>query len=208
LSIVQRLLAKPWEHAGEMEGIHGGNVVGRPAGRTGLYLFLGVITSLFLLFSISHQMRASYPDWIAVAEPGILWFNTGILLLASISLQLASKAALKTDIGGADRAVRNELLAATLFTLLFIAGQAYAWKLMLDAGLYAAGNPANAFFYMFTAVHAAHLLGGMWFLLKALQTAFTEPDDTALPNRIGLCATYWHFLLLVWALLFYLLLSS
>jgi cytochrome c oxidase subunit 3 len=187
-----------------MDGIHGGNVVGRPAGRTGLYLFLAVITSLFLLFSISHQMRSTYPDWTAVAEPGILWFNTGILFLASISLQLASKAALK----GTPGAVRNDLLAATLFTVLFIGGQVYAWKLMLEAGLYAAGNPANAFFYMFTAIHAAHLLGGMWFLLKALRTAFTDPDDAVLPGRIGLCATYWHFLLLVWALLFYLLLSS
>ena len=204
MKVLQRLLAKPWEHAGEMEGIHGGNVAGRPPGRTGLYVFLGVVTSLFLLFSISHHMRSSYPDWTSIAEPGILWFNTGILLLASISLQLASNAAA----AGSPRPARNELLAASVFSLLFLGGQVYAWKLMLDAGLYAAGNPANAFFYMFTAIHAAHLLGGMWFLLKALQTAFTEPDDTALPNRIGLCATYWHFLLLVWALLFYLLLSS
>jgi cytochrome c oxidase subunit III len=197
-------MAKPWEHAGEMEGIHGGNVAGRPPGRTGLYLFLGVVTSLFLLFSISHQMRSTYPDWAAVAEPAILWINTVILLLASIALQVASNAALR----GSPRLVRNGLLAASLFSLLFLVGQVYAWKMMLDAGLYAAGNPANAYFYMFTAVHAAHLLGGMWFLLKALQTAFAEPDETALPGRIGLCATYWHFLLLVWALLFYLLLSS
>jgi cytochrome c oxidase subunit 3 len=197
-------MAKPWEHAGEMEGIHGGNVAGRPPGRTGLYLFLGVVTSLFLLFSISHQMRSTYPDWAAVAEPGMLWLNTAILLLASIALQMASNAAQR----GSPRSVRNELAAAGLFSLLFIGGQVYAWKLMMDAGLYAAGNPANAYFYMFTAVHAAHLLGGMWFLLKALKTAFTEPDETALPGRIGLCATYWHFLLLVWALLFYLLLSS
>jgi cytochrome c oxidase subunit 3 len=204
LKVLQRLLAKPWEHAGEMEGIHGGNVAGRPPGRTGLYVFLGVVTSLFLLFTISHQMRSSYPDWVAIAEPGILWFNTGILLLASISLQFASNAAL----AGSPRPVRNDLLAASAFSLLFIGGQLYAWKQMLDAGFYAASNPANAFFYMFTAVHAAHLLGGMWFLLKALGTAFTEPENEALPGRIGLCATYWHFLLLVWALLFYLLLSS
>jgi cytochrome c oxidase subunit 3 len=197
-------MAKPWEHAGEMEGIHGGNVAGRPPGRTGLYLFLGVVTSLFLLFSISHQMRSTYPDWAAVAEPAILWINTFILLLASIALQVASNAALR----GSPRPVRNGLLAAGLFSLLFLVGQVYAWKLMMDAGLYAAGNPANAYFYMFTAVHAAHLIGGMWFLLKALHAAVAEPDEAALPGRIGLCATYWHFLLLVWALLFYLLLSS
>ena len=90
MKVLQRLMAKPWEHAGEMEGIHGGNVAGRPPGRTGLYLFLGVVTSLFFLFSISHQMRSTYPDWAAVAEPAILWINTVILLLASIALQVAS----------------------------------------------------------------------------------------------------------------------
>lgn len=204
MSFLDRLMAKPWEHAGEMDGIHGGNIAGRPAGRTGLYLFLAVITSMFLLFSISHNMRASYPDWKAVAEPGILWFNTATLVLASVAMQLASNAARR----GAHTAMRNGLLAGLLLTLTFVGGQIYAWKLMLAAGFYAANNPANAFFYMFTAIHALHLIGGMWFLLKAVSTATTNPDDEALPNRVGMCAIYWHYLLLVWVLLFYLLLSS
>jgi len=204
LNIWRRLAAKPWEHAGDMEGMHGGNVVGRPAGKTGLYMFLAVITSMFLLFSISHQMRATYPDWKSVAEPGILWFNTGILVLASVAMQWAKNASLRP----APMSVRNGLLAAVILTFLFISGQLLAWKEMLDAGYYAQGNPANAFFYMFTAIHALHLLGGMWFLIGALKRSVSTPDDEALPGRVGLCATYWHYLLLVWVLLFYLLLSS
>jgi len=204
MSLLQKLAAKPWEHAGEMEGIHGGNVVGRPASRTGLYLFLAVITSMFLLFSVSHQMRATYPDWRAVAEPGILWFNSGILVLASLCLQLASTAAGR----GSHQHMRIALLAGFVLTVGFIGGQLLAWRQMLDAGYYAADNPANAFFYLFTAVHALHLLGGLWFLLGASTLAIRTPDAPGLPTRIGLCATYWHYLLLVWALLFYLLLSS
>ncbi len=204
MSILNKLAAKPWEHSGDMEGIHGGNIVGRPAGRTGLYLFLAVITSMFLLFSISHQMRATYPDWIVVAEPGILWFNTGILILASISLQLASNTARRASFG----AMRLFLFTGVLLTLGFIGGQIVAWRQMLDAGYYAADNPANAYFYMFTGVHGLHLLGGLWFLLRAASRAVTAPEGSGLAMRIGLCATYWHYLLLVWVLLFYLLLSS
>ena len=204
MSLLRKLAAKPWEHAGEMEGTHGGNVPGRWAGRAGLYLFLGVVTSFFLLFTISHQMRSSYPDWNAVAEPGILWFNSVILILASIALQLAANGASRSDPSG----MRRFLAAAFVLSAAFIVGQAIAWKEMLDAGYYAAGNPANAFFYMFTALHALHLFGGMWFLLSAVVRAFKTPPDDALPARIGLCATYWHFLLVVWALLFYLLISS
>jgi cytochrome c oxidase subunit 3 len=197
-------MAKPWEHAGEMEGMHGGNLVGQAPGRAGLYLFLAVITSMFLLFTISHQMRAAYPDWRAVAEPGILWFNTAILVLASVTLQLARNAARR----GAYLASRNGVVLAGVLTVLFIAGQLLAWQEMLAAGLFARENPANAFFYMFTAIHGLHLCGGLWFLLGAVRWSIKSPDDERLPLRVELCATYWHFLLLVWFLLFYLLLSS
>ncbi|HMB61125.1 MAG TPA: cytochrome c oxidase subunit 3 [Xanthomonadales bacterium] len=204
MNIFRRLAAKPWEHSGDMEGMHGGNVVGRPASKTGLYMFLAVITSMFLLFSISHQMRATYPDWKSVAEPGILWINTVILVLASVAMQYARNATRRE----AHKAVRNGLLAASVLTLMFVSGQLLAWREMLDAGYYARSNPANAFFYLFTAIHAIHLLGGMWFLLGALKRSVSKPDDEALPMRVSLVTTYWHFLLLVWALLFYLLLTS
>ncbi len=204
MSFLDKVTAKPWEHAGEMEGIHGGYSAGQLAGRTGLYMFLGVITSMFLLFSISHKLRASFPDWQAVAEPGILWFNSGILVLASIALQLATNAARR----GATAAMRNELLAGTLLTVVFIGGQIVAWRQMAEAGFYATDNPANAFFYLFTGVHALHLLGGLWFLVGAVRRSVNAADDQTLPLRISLCTTYWHYLLLVWALLFYLLLNS
>jgi len=93
-------------------------------------------------------------------------------------------------------------------TVIFIGGQLIAWRQMLDAGYYAADNPANAFFYVFTAVHGLHLLGGLLFLLAAVRRAVSQPEDEELAVRIGLCTTYWHYLLLVWVLLFYLLLSS
>ena len=204
MSFLRKVTVKPWEHAGEMEGVHGGYSAGLSASRTGLYMFLAVITSMFLLFSISHKLRASFPDWQAITEPGILWFNTGILLLASIALQLASNAAKR----GARPATRNNLIAGTLLTVVFIAGQVLAWREMAAAGLYATENPANAFFYMFTGVHGVHLVGGLWFLIGALKRSIASTDDESLPLRISLCATYWHYLLLVWALLFYLLLNS
>jgi len=204
MSFLRKVTAKPWEHAGEMEGVHGGYSAGLSASRTGLYMFLGVITSMFLLFSISHKLRASFPDWQAIAEPGILWFNTGILVLASVALQLASNSARR----GAKSATRNNLMAGTFLTTVFIVGQLLAWREMAAAGLYATVNPANAFFYMFTGVHGLHLMGGSWFLVGALKRSTRSADDESLPLRISLCATYWHYLLLVWALLFYLMLNS
>jgi cytochrome c oxidase subunit 3 len=204
MSFLRKVTAKPWEHAGEMEGLHGGYSAGTSASRTGLYMFLAVITSMFLLFSISYQLRASFPDWMAITEPGILWFNTGVLLLTSVCLQLAVNASR----AAAANTMRNYLFVGAILTLVFLAGQLMAWAQLMEAGFYARANPANAFFYLLTGIHGLHLIAGLWFLGGAAKKAVKSPDDAALPLRISLCATYWHYLLLVWALLFYLLLNS
>ncbi len=203
MSWLSKITEKPWENAGEIADLHD-DLSLRPASKTGLYLFLAVVTSMFLLFSVSHQMRMTYGDWVKVSEPGILWFNTVLLILASICLQLAVNSAKAQSL----KAMQLLLLGALLFTSGFIFGQYEAWREMLAAGLYAQGNASYAFFYMFTGIHALHLLGGMWFLSRAGFTAWKNVEDPALPDRLVLCAIYWHFLLGVWFLLFYLLLSS
>ncbi len=203
MSWLSKIAEKSWENSGEIADLHDDLSV-RPAGKTGLYLFLAVVTSMFLLFSVSHQMRMTYGDWVKVAEPGILWSNTLLLILASICLQTSVNKAKANRL----KAMKLMLLAALLFTTGFIVGQVEAWREMLAAGLYAQKNAANAFFYMFTAIHALHLLGGMWFLSRAGLDAWRDAENPALPDRLGLCAIYWHFLMLVWFLLFYLLLSS
>lgn len=200
---LDKITEKSWQNSGEITDLHEDLSV-RPAGKTGLYLFLAVVTSMFLLFSVSHQMRMIYGDWVKVSEPVILWFNTGLLILASITLQLASNAAKAAK----HASMKWFLLAALLLTTGFIMGQVEAWREMLAAGYYAQANASYAFFYMFTAIHALHLLGGMWFLARAGLAAFSQADNPGLPGRLGLCAIYWHFLLAVWFLLFYLMLSS
>jgi cytochrome c oxidase subunit 3 len=203
MSWLDKIMEKPWEHAGEISDLHE-DLSLRPASRTGLYLFLAVVTSMFLLFSVSHQMRMTYGDWVRVSEPEILWLNTGMLILASIFLQLASNAANGMRSGAA----KVFLAVALIFSLLFIFGQVEAWREMLAMGYFAQSNASYAFFYMFTGVHALHLLGGLWFLARAGVITIRNPDDPGLAARLGMCAVYWHFLLLVWFLLFYLLLSS
>jgi len=204
MSLFSKVTAKPWEHAGEMEGLHGEVVHVRSASRTGLLLFLAVISSFFLLFMISYYTRSRFADWEVLRDPRILWFNTGVLVLASIVMQLASNAAVRNALGR----MRNYLLAGGLLTLIFVGGQWVAWQQLLSAGFYARSNPANAFFYLFTGLHALHLLGGIWFLgLAALRLGRPEQAEKV-RQRVMLCATYWHYLLLVWLALFTLLLRT
>jgi cytochrome c oxidase subunit 3 len=187
-----------------MDGIHGEFVISRTPARTGLYVFLTVISSMFLLFIISYYTRMQSADWEVVGEPPILWFNTAILILASITLQLAGNAAKL----GRQLKVRNLVVASGMLTLLFIAGQLVAWEQMVNAGYYAVTNPANAFFYLFTGLHALHLVGGFWFLSRLGFRLNQVTDSEQTKRSVALCATYWHYLLLVWLVLFILLLRT
>jgi cytochrome c oxidase subunit 3 len=90
-----------------------------------------------------------------------------------------------------------------------LAGQLYAWRQLEEAGLLVPSNPAIAFFYLLTAVHGLHLFGGLFVWARTLmrmRPKRVEPIDVRL--SIELCTVYWHYLLLVWLVLFALLLST
>ncbi len=204
MSLFDKITAKPWEHAGELEGVHGEVIVVRSAGQMGLWLFLAVITSMFLLFIVSYYTRSQFPDWEILAEPGILWINTGMLVLASISLQLASHAARRDKLAR----LRYFLIGGALLTMAFVAGQWVAWEQLASEGYYAQENPATAFFYLLTGLHALHLLGGLWFMVLLGFRLKRADQQEKTRQSVALCATYWHYLLLVWLVLFTLLLRT
>jgi cytochrome c oxidase subunit 3 len=170
----------------------------------GLVTFLAVATSLFGLFISAYNLRMQMPDWSPLAEPDLLWINTGVLVLASIAFQWTRGAA----ISGRDQMVRIGLTLAGALTILFLLGQLYAWQGLYASGYTVSGNPANAFFYLLTAVHGVHLLGGLWVWARSTMKAWTGADANAVRLSVELCTIYWHFLLLVWAVLFGMLLST
>ena len=204
MSFLNKITAKPWEHAGEMDGVHGEVVVMRSAAQTGLWLFLAVISSMFLLFIVSYYTRSQFPDWEKLSDPNILWINTALLVLASVVLQIATNAAAR----GANTRMRNALLAGGLLTVAFVGGQLMAWAQLINAGFYVQGNPSTAFFYLVTGLHAIHLLGGLWFMILVAIRLNREERRARALKSVALCATYWHYLLLVWLILFALLLRT
>jgi cytochrome c oxidase subunit 3 len=169
-----------------------------------LATFLAVATSLFGLFISAYTQRSDYYDWRPLTEPGILWVNSGFLVLASMAYQFTRNAA----IAGRTGSVKTGLMIAGVMTFLFLGGQFLAWQELNAAGLYASTNPANAFFYLLTAVHAVHLLGGLWVWARSAVKLATGADADAVRISVELCTIYWHFLLLVWIVLFGLLLST
>lgn len=180
------------------------------AGRAGLAAFLAVVVSVFALTVSAYLMRMETgEDWRSIPAPGLLWGNTGVLMLASLALQVAWGVAKRLGKGatrqGDERRLRGALALGGGLTLVFLAGQLLVWQQLDEAGYYLAANPANAFFYMLTALHGLHLLGGLVAWGRILAKLYAGVDAAGLRPGIELCALYWHFLLLVWVGLFVLI---
>ncbi|MGI8568800.1 MAG: cytochrome c oxidase subunit 3 [Methylocella sp.] len=197
----QRLTAKPWLEAGSI-GDTGASSL--PAAKIGLGVFLAVVSSLFALLISAYSMRMEMGEWKPAPVPKLLWLNTGALILSSGALQWARVAAHR---GRLDR-VRAVLLAGGIFAFAFLAGQLVAWRQLDAAGYYLTANPAAAFFYLITGVHGLHLLGGLVALGRTMDKAWQGAKLDQMRLSVDLCATYWHFLLFVWLVLFSLLLLT
>ncbi len=149
-------------------------------------------------------MRRLGEDWARLTVPKVLWLNTALLVLSSLAMERTRAAAQ----WGQSDGVRTGLVAAGAASFLFLAGQLWAWQQLNASGYFAAGNPANAFFYLLTALHGLHLLGGLWVWGKTTVKVWRGVDVGAVRLSVELCTVYWHYLLLVWLVLFALLLST
>ena len=196
-----RLFAKPWLEQGAAGEFEGSGVADVPTAKIGLGVFLAVVGALFALFASAYVMRMSLADWRPVPKPTLLWINTGVLMLASGALQWARAAADQEDL---DR-VKTALLAAGAATLAFVVGQLFAWRQLTGEGWLVATNPASTFFYLITALHGLHILGGLVALGRNAVRAWRGTDLPRLRLGLDLCSLYWDFLLVIWLLLFGLL---
>jgi len=194
----QRLAAKPWLEEGAAGDFPAGSSMSLPAAKIGLGVFLAVVGSLFALFISAYSMRMALIDWRALPVPRLLWFNTGVLMVSSGALQWAQVAARRDDNDG----VLTGLLAGGVSAVFFLTGQLLVWWQLNAAGYFLSANPANAFFYLITAVHGVHLLGGLVALCRTIVKAWQGVAMPRLRLSVELCTMYWHFLLLVWLVLF------
>jgi cytochrome c oxidase subunit 3 len=195
-AVASRLTAKPWENR-EQEGDVG--AIRMPPARIGLFVFMAVATSLFSLFLSAYAMRMHQSvGWCHLTIPGIVYWNTLVLVGASAAMQAASSSVAR----GRRRAAQVALAVAGTLSIGFLAGQMLAWQAVGPSLYFIQGSPAIAFFYVLTVVHGLHLAGGLFVLGRAALRFASGAELIDLRQSFSLCAVYWHFLLLVWLAVF------
>ncbi|HEY7683711.1 MAG TPA: cytochrome c oxidase subunit 3 [Gemmatimonadales bacterium] len=173
--------------------------------RTGVWIGIATITMSFAAYTSALVVRqGASPDWQHFRMPPILYVNTLLLLLSSGTLELGRA---RVRWSWVEQLVEGRSVAgprgiswlyATLaLGLLFVAGQFVAWHDLAGQGLYLATNPSSAFFYIFTVLHALHLLGGivaLGYVIHRVRPLAGGPPD----GPLGAAALYWHFMDVLW----------
>jgi cytochrome c oxidase subunit 3 len=168
---------------------------------TGMTIALGGVLMFFMALVSAYIVRKDMPNsaWINLAIPRILWLNTAILIASSFTLARSRSRFLADD----DAGFRHWWGVTTILGIFFLIGQVIAWRQLAAAGVFLATNPASSFFYVFTAAHGLHLIGGV---LALLYVAFRPTHRLTKGTATEVVSMYWHFMDGLWVFLFLLLL--
>ncbi len=183
-----------------------------PEGSYRLAMLFALISigMLFLGFTSAYIVRQGLgADWRPFDPPLILWANTAVLLLSSATLHRSQRLLRSERL----RDSLRWLSITTLLGVLFLLGQYEAWRELAARGVYLNTNPHSSFFYLLTAAHGVHLMGGLLGLSymtlrgwhRRLILLGTPDHLKRYRSGVNVTALYWHFMDGLWVYLFILL---
>lgn len=167
--------------------------------RVGLLTACISISAFFISLVIAYYWRKHTPPfWDPVPTPKTLWLSTVIILASSVTFETARRMFRR----GHWRAGSRFLLVTASLGMAFLASQLTAWRSLLEHGAFLSKNPHSSFFYMFTGLHAAHLVGGLVILFVVVLGKSKRRE------LVDVATNYWHFLGVLWLALFYVLMTA
>ena len=160
-----------------------------------ILMFFMVLTAAFVVLRFNNLHT-----WSAIRLPWILWVNTAVLLASSATLELARRRLQVDRLSG----FKQMWALTTILGIVFLAGQVIAWRHLAAEGVYMTSRLSSSFFYVFTALHAVHLLGGVCALFYVGLRNF-EAARVSRFVAAEVTSYYWHFMDGLWLFLLALL---
>lgn len=175
--------------------------------RIGMWVGLASILMLFIALTSAYIVRGvpglsgGDSDWFPIAMPRVLWLTTGVLILSSVTIELARRALKRNEYSGFKRWIS----VTTFLGVAFLAGQLMAWQQLTAQGVYINSHPHSSFFYLLTSLHGVHLLGGVIALGYVTVAGLRMRIGFKRRAAVDVTSIYWHFMDGLWIYLFGLL---
>ncbi len=169
-----------------------------------MWLFVASVGMLFASLTSAYIVRQAEGNWLFFNLPIALYWTTGIILISSISMQMAYWSAKKDQLEN----IKIWVSVTMGLGLIFLIGQVMAWRELVDNNVYLVGNPSGSFLYVLTGLHGLHIISAIIYLIIVLVAAYRFKIHSKSLARIEMCTTYWHFLGGLWLYLFIFLLLN
>lgn len=191
--------------------------IGIAAGIVSVAMLFAGLTAVYMMrqngFRWNSQTHVGTSDWHPLTLPyRLLLVNTLVLVLSSVTLELARRGLLKKAefslLGILPPKLHTDLPWLFLTVLLgfgFLSGQVMAWNYFRHQGVYIASYPSGSFFYLLTGLHALHLLGGLIALIGTLVASWMRIRVDSQRIAVDITGWYWHFMAILWIYIFALL---
>jgi cytochrome c oxidase subunit III len=174
-------------------------------GRMGMKVLVLALSMLFGASLIGYMVvRLRAPAWPPPGMPRLpdaLWLSTAIIVISSFTMHSAVRAARHDR----QASLRTAMLLTTFLGMLFLLSQTVNWFSLAAASLTAGTNLYGFTFYVLTGLHAAHVIGGVIPLTVVTVRSWQGRYSAAFHPGVEYCAIYWHFLAVVWVVMFTLL---
>lgn len=170
---------------------------------TKMLLWIGLVSigMMFAGLTSGYLVRRGTGTWLLFQIPSPFYISTAIILVSSITMNMALQAAKKGNLSG----IRTGILLTWILGLAFGICQFIGYKSLVDQKIFLVGTNSNAsgsYLYILSLLHLGHLVGGLVALtiayIKALRNKYSAQNYLG----VKLCATYWHFLDALWVYLF------
>jgi cytochrome c oxidase subunit III len=165
-----------------------------------LMLFVA-LTSAYILRQVNRDTGSIANDWLPLHIPSAMWVSTAVILLSSISIEVARRRLKKNQFPQ----FKTWILITTVLGVVFLIGQLVAWRQLAAQGIYLSSNPHSSFFYLLTGLHGLHLLGGVIALTYVTIAALRLRISIKKRHAVEVTSLYWHFMDGLWIYLFVLL---
>jgi cytochrome c oxidase subunit III len=162
-----------------------------------VWLFIITIIMLFASQTSAYLVRRAEGNWKEFEIPVIFYISTGVLIISSVFMHLAYKAAKKDNFAS----LKTFISLCFGFGVLFLVLQYMGWQQLQEQGIYLKGNPAESFYYVLTGLHGFHLISGLCVLTYSFWASHTQRVHSKNLVHMEVSATYWHFLDVLWVYL-------
>lgn len=181
-----------------------------------LMFFVAIVSTFFVSQSTGHfdAYNNYVNEWLPTVIPPILWLNTAVLILSSITMEYARRHMFReVDVMdewlGLGKPITRRAIpwvaATVVLGLLFLVGQWIAWTQLAMQHVFFRSNPSSHFFYLITGVHGIHLLLGIFGLIAALVGLYISRSLETRQIMVDVASWYWHSMGIFWIFLFVLL---